>query len=161
MNEALYAGIFTIAGGIIVKVFDYVTSKNGKSMDDSSAIRSEQWQQITKLQDRVAQHDLDIEKWRSRYGNLYNEAQDQKDVYRSLKRDYEELKEMHNELKDMHEQLKLTHEKRERDYEELRTQHEQLLKTCDDLRLEVNRFEKQVKKDIKEEVRKEVEAITA
>ena len=122
-------------------------------LEESSRLKHELFKKVDKLE-------AQIEIWRDRYGSLYNESQDQKDTYRSLKRDYEELKEMHQELKNMHQELTNLHEKREHDYTELHIQHEGILKTCEDLRQEVKRFEKQVNKEVSD-VREEVKAASA
>lgn len=153
-----------VSGGVGVKLlerFFFMTDSRKKQnidlesqyLDENSRLRQELFKKVDKLE-------VQIDAWRDRYGVLYNESQDQKDAYRSLKRDYEELKEMHQELKVMHQDLTQIHEKREQDYIELHKQHENILKTCDELRQEVKRFEKQVTKDVSE-VREEVKAATS
>ncbi len=156
--------IAVISGGIGVKLlerFFLMTDSRKKQsidleslyLDENSKLRQELFKKVDKLE-------VQVDAWRDRYGVLYNEAQDQKDTYRSLKRDYEELNGMHKELKEMHQELIQLHEKREKDYIELHTQHQIMVKTCDDLRQEVKRFETQVSKDVND-VREEVKAASA
>lgn len=164
-NEVPVSAIVAVvSGGVGVKLlerlFSMADSKKKQSidlesqyLDENSKLRQELFKKVDKLE-------VQLDSWRDRYGILYNESQDQKDAYRDLKRDYEDLKGMHQELKEMHQESIELHEKREKDYTELHSQHEIILRTCDDLRQELKRFEKQVNKDVSD-VREEVKAASA
>lgn len=127
-----------LGGGIGLRVLDRVLSnKDKKQSNDSdlekqyiaatSELRRELFNEIDKLK-------KEVDTWRERYGTLYIESQDLKDVNRNLRRDYEELKMAHGAL------LK--------NYGELKLVHDEILTKYEFMKKEMARFENRVLAEI-------------
>lgn len=72
-DERLYALIGTILGGVGVKIFDWLSSKNKHKIDDAAKIRQELWDEVSKLRGEITSLRSEVDEWKMRYYELYAE----------------------------------------------------------------------------------------
>lgn len=97
-NEALIALIGTLFGGVGLKTVEAILAKNNRKLDDAAQIRKELREETAALKVELKNLRQELDEWKEKYFNTFNENSELKFRLESLQEDNLELTKKYNEL---------------------------------------------------------------